>query len=80
MWYIGGKKKRNQKGKGFLIGVIASLAAPVLGAVAQNQLLRKYLVEEKDPAEKLKDGKKNNNFKKKSKSKGSKSTKWQIFY
>ena len=35
MWYIGGKKKRNQKGKGFLIGVIASLAAPVLGAVAK---------------------------------------------
>ena len=36
-WYIGGKKKKKkkQKGKRYPIGVIASLAAPVLGAVAK---------------------------------------------
>ena len=53
MWYIGGKKKRNQKGKGFLIGVIASLAAPVLGAVAKP-IIKKIFGERKRPRRKIK--------------------------
>ena len=40
VWYIGGKKKKKnlkktQKGKGIPFGLIASLAAPVLGEVAK---------------------------------------------
>ena len=35
VWYIGGKRKRKQRGKRFPIGLVASLAAPVLGAVAK---------------------------------------------
>ena len=53
MWYIGGKKKRNQKGKGFLIGVIASLAAPVLGAVAKP-IIKKIFGGRKRPRRKIK--------------------------
>ena len=33
VWYVGGKKR--QRGKGFPIGLLASIAAPVLGEVAK---------------------------------------------
>ena len=48
VWYIGGKyrksrrKKRKQKGGAFPFGLIASLAAPVLGEVAKP-LFKKIL-------------------------------------
>ena len=37
IWYIGGKKRKNKKQKGSAIpfGLIASLAAPVLGEIAK---------------------------------------------
>ena len=38
VWYIGGKKKekkKKQKGRAILFGLIASLAAPVLGEIAK---------------------------------------------
>ena len=35
MSYIGGKKKRKQKGKGFPFGLVAFAAAPLLGEIAK---------------------------------------------
>ena len=46
-------KKRKQKGKGFPIGVIASLAAPVLGAVAKA-IIKKIFDGRKRPRRKIK--------------------------
>ena len=43
VWYLGGnrkKKKKRQKGRGFPIGLVASLAAPVLGQIA-SPILKK---------------------------------------
>ena len=53
VWYIGGKIKRKQKGKWFPIGVIASLAAPVLGAVAKP-IIKKIFGGRKRPHRKIK--------------------------
>ena len=77
--YIGGKKKkkRKQTGKGILLGVIALVAGPILSEVAKP-ISKKYL-EEESIVEKLEDGKTNSNFKKKSKSKSSKSAKGRSF-
>ena len=46
-------KKRKQKGKGFLIGVIVSLAAPVLGAIAKP-IIKKIFGGRKTPRRKIK--------------------------
>ena len=46
-------KKRNQKGKGFPMGVIASLAAPGLGAVAKP-IIKKIFGRRKRPCRKIK--------------------------
>ena len=41
IWYMGGRKryrkrsKKGQRGRGFLIGLIASAAAPFLGEIAK---------------------------------------------
>ena len=52
MWYIGGKRKRKQRGKGFPIGLVASLAAPVLGAVAKP-ILKKIFGGRKRPRRRI---------------------------
>ena len=72
VWYIGGKykrapKRKKQKGGAIPFGLIASLAGP-----------GKYWEEEDVVI--LKNGKTNCHFKKKSKSKSSKFTKWKVFY
>ena len=83
VWYIGGKKNKtkqnkNKKVKEFLQDLLLQLHE-LYYQRSQNQFLKKYL-EEKSPVKKLKDGKANDNFKKKSKSKSSKSAKRQIFH
>ena len=35
IWYIGGKKRKKQKGGAIPIGLIASLAGPILGEIAK---------------------------------------------
>ena len=35
VWYIGGKNWKKQKGGAFPIGLIASLAGPILGEIAK---------------------------------------------
>ena len=37
IWYIGGKRKTRkwQRGKGFQLGLLASIRAPILGEVAK---------------------------------------------
>ena len=37
IWYIGGKRKtrKRQRGKGFPLGLLASIGAPILGEVAK---------------------------------------------
>ena len=67
IWHIGGKRKRKRKQKGgaFPIGLVASLAGLILGEVAKP-IFKKYLAEVKKEE---KDGKTDNNFKKKSRSK-----------
>ena len=79
LWYIGGKKKKKRKQtvKGIHLGVIALVAGPILSEVAKP-ISKKYL-EEESIVEKLEDGKTNSNFKKKSKSKSSKSAKGRSF-
>ena len=34
-WHIGGKRKRRQRGGAFPLGLVASLAGPLLGEVAK---------------------------------------------
>ena len=47
IWYMGGRKryrkrsKKGQRGRGFLIGLIASAAAPFLGEIAKPTLKKK---------------------------------------
>ena len=73
IWHIGGKYKRalkrktKQKGGAIPFGLLASIAASVLGKIAKP-LLEKIL------GRGLKNGKKTYNFKKKIKSSSSKST------
>ena len=77
VWYIGGKKKKKrrkkQKGRAILFGLIASLAAPVLGEIAKPVFKTIF-------GRGKKNGTENGNFKKKNFTKSSKSTKWKIFY
>ena len=44
VWYLGGKRKKKkrkkQKSKGFPIGLLASVAAPILGQIA-SPILKK---------------------------------------
>ena len=35
VWHIGGKRKRRQRGGAFPLGLVASLAGPLLGEVAK---------------------------------------------
>ena len=38
IWYLGGrykKARKRQRGKGFLIGLLASIGAPILGEIAK---------------------------------------------
>ena len=35
VWHIGGKRKRGQRGGAFPLGLVASLAGPLLGEVAK---------------------------------------------
>ena len=35
VWYIGGKKRKKQKGKRIPLGIIASVAGPILSEVAK---------------------------------------------
>ena len=70
IWHIGGRKKykrKKQKGGAIPFGLLASIAAPVLGEIAKP-LLGKIL------GKGLKNGKKTYNFKKKDQSRSSKST------
>ena len=54
VWYIAGKRKRRkieikkrEKVTGFLIGLLASAAAPFLGEIT-NPILKRFLVAEKE--------------------------------
>ena len=45
VWYIGGKRKyrkRQQRGKGFPIGLLASATTPILGEVAKPILKKSF--------------------------------------
>ena len=35
VWHIGGRRKRRQRGSAFPLGLVASLAGPLLGEVAK---------------------------------------------
>ena len=73
IWHIGGKykrapKRKKQKGGAIQFGFLASIGAPILGKIAKP-ILGKIL------GGGLRNGKKAHNFKKKVKSRSSKSTK-----
>ena len=73
IWHIGGKykrapKRRKQKGGAFSLGLLASVNAPILGEIAKpilGKILGRCL---------KRNGKKAHNFKKKIKSRSSRST------
>ena len=50
VWYITGKRKyrRKQRGKGLLIGLLASAAVPILGEVAKAVLKKMSMVGKED--------------------------------
>ena len=74
IWHIGGKKRKRKKRKGGAIplGLLASFAGPVIGEIAKTNILKNIWNRKK----KKKHGQADNNFKKKSSTKSSKSTKW----
>ena len=76
IWRLGGiykKKKRTQKGRAIPFGLIASLAAPVLGEIAKPVFKTIF---GRGKRRRRRPIKKNYNFKKKSSSKSSQSNKW----
>ena len=74
IWYLGGrykKARKRQRGKGFLLGLLASIGAPILGEIAKPILEKYSEKEKKEENKKIKNGQKTYNFKKKSKPKNS---------
>ena len=69
IWYIGTKRKirKRQRGKGFPLGLLASIGAPILGEVAKP-ILGKIFGRGR---RRQKNGQKTHNFEKKSESKNS---------
>ena len=77
VWYIGGRKR--QKRGAFPLGLVASLAGPILGEVAKlifKTILGRGIKEKEEE----KDGKKTRDIKKEACTRENNSSKWKVFY
>ena len=80
VWHIGGRKR--QRGGPFPLGLVASLAGPILGEVAKP-IFKTILgrgIKRRGKGELKEDGEKKCNIKKEDSTSANNSTKWKIFH